>query len=432
MKMNTLATKTKSKVLKKVSFGLYVPDAKGRNPVRVTKKEESTTEGALYDLRMGYVRNSGVSKCDTDQMGCFGKIGFIPLKVSIINPIFEKDLLQYLKLFTYNEADDELVMKSGIAAIIERNKTYIGSRRLKSIAKLVPSSSETWSISEEGGLNYKKGQNLTIEFTGSQVRELLAKATIRYTKDNAPIKLKDVGINTDISKPENVVINKIPVLPNSMRLPSGTKLKQESHPYNNYYMEIISAANTNKPNEIRKKYQNLLVNGDKGSLKEDVFSNNKKKFLRGKMLSKVGGQIMRSVIVPDPTLSIDQVGIPRHLAKELSQRIQLTNENKDEIKEYIKNGTLTHIYHLESRKYIPITKTSNIVFKGENASSESTILEPGKVLLLRELKEDDVVLYNRQPSLHRNSILAARVKFHDDDVIKMHPALAPGFAADRQ
>jgi DNA-directed RNA polymerase subunit A' len=113
-----------------------------------------------------------------------------------------------------------------------------------------------------------------------------------------------------------------------------------------------------------------------------------------------------------------QVGVPRIFAKELSGRIQVTEANMAEVIALVQNGTLTHIFHADTKKYIPI--------KDEEGGIRLT---PG-TLVLRELQDGDIVLMNRQPSLHKGSTNAHSVLLHDDDVFKIHPSMAKGYGAD--
>jgi DNA-directed RNA polymerase II subunit RPB1 len=51
-------------------------------------------------------------------------------------------------------------------------------------------------------------------------------------------------------------------------------------------------------------------------------------------------------------------------------------------------------------------------------------------MFVRNLEDGDPVLFNRQPSLHKNSIMCARAKIHDDDTAKLHLGVTVPLGAD--
>lgn len=110
----------------------------------------------------------------------------------------------------------------------------------------------------------------------------------------------------------------------------------------------------------------------------------------------------RTVISPDPNLRIDQVGVPIHLAKILTYPSVVTEFNLEFMRQLVVNGADKHpganfIIEKSSgqKKFL---KYGNRMFIAEK-------LRPGD-LLERHLIDGDLVLFNRQPSLHKISIMA--------------------------
>lgn len=428
-------SRSNKKNLVKVSIGAYITDNRGRQSVEVNDSEPCIRAHALYDQAMGYLNKPGWPACDGDHAACFGRMGYIPLRFDILNPAFDTAMLSYLALFEYIPGDNEramLRMREGVAELVEKHKTLKGYRRLKAISEdIVPSN--PWKIwDERGGVRYKirnkrrtDDQDEYVDIPGIELKELLATATRRYSDENANVTLRDIGINTDVAKPEDFVRGDIPILPNIMRAPQkGSDLntagcvKGKHHPFTDHYANIIDAARTGDAAEIRREWMNLIKNGETDNLKSAVFSSEKRAFLRGGMFAKVGGQIARSVVAPNPRQRPDQVGIPRRLARDVSFRVPVTEENTEDIVQLIQQGHITHILHTRTGEYIRVDEFSNIR------------LEPGRMLVLRELADGDVVLINRQPTLHKNSILGFEVYLHDYDVIYIHPSATKSFGMD--
>lgn len=422
--------------LSQVSIGVYNPEDNQRVAVEVTNDKPCISMNALYDQRMGYLSKPSGPNVDIDYAAMFGNMGYIPLRQDMLNPIMEKPMLDYLNLFRYvnDIGGASLQMKDGISHLITKHDTLHGYRKLKAISQEI-SASNPWRVDPSvGGVKYKVGTGSSDyeSISGKQLKELLRSVTRRYTindanQDDPPyITLEDVGLNTSVAKPEDWIMGQIPVLPNGMRAPmSGSHMNEgcvtgNLHPFTKKYGDLIKLVTT--PNtpiaDIRKEYLVLIKDGDEATLKSTVFGSDKKGFLRGGMLSKTGGQIARSVLTPGYALRPDEVGIPRKLALDLTSRIPVTKEDLPAIVELFKEGHITHILHVRTGEYIPVSKLTNIK------------LEPGKMLVLRELQDGDVVLLNRQPTLHRNSIMGFKVVLHDGDDIRMHRAAAKAYGAD--
>lgn len=427
-------SRANKKSLSRVSIGAYITDDRGRMAVLVDDPDMCIRQGSLYDEGMGYLNKPGWPACNGDHAACFGRTGYIPLNNFILNPAFDTVMLQYLALFEYVPEEtgrSYLRMREGVAQLVEKHKTLKGYRRLKAISEDI-TNSNPWKIWEEmGGVRYKirarRGDDPEeyINISGTELRELLADATQQYSSEDANVTLRDIGINPSVSRPEDFVRGDIPVLPNIMRAPqkdsslSGNCVRGNHHPFTEQYEKIINAVRAGDIANIRTEWMNLIKNGEKDNLKSAVFSSEKRAFLRGGMFAKVGGQIARSVVAPNPRQRPYQVGIPRRFARDISVRIPVTDENTEEIIELIRTGKITHILHTRTGEYIRVNEFSNIR------------LEPGKMLVLRELQDGDVVLINRQPTLHKNSILGFEVYLHDYDVIYVHPSATKSFGMDR-
>jgi DNA-directed RNA polymerase subunit A' len=143
--------------------------------------------------------------------------------------------------------------------------------------------------------------------------------------------------------------------------------------------------------------------------------------IRGNLLGKRVNYSSRTVISPDPTLSINEVGIPREeVAKELTIPQTITQLNVKEIKDMIKDGSVNYITRPDGRK-IKVTEENRKDIMGNIAVGWSVD---------RQLKDGDVVLFNRQPSLHRVSIMVHRVKVMPYRTFRMNPSVCAPYNAD--
>ena len=131
----------------------------------------------------------------------------------------------------------------------------------------------------------------------------------------------------------------------------------------------------------------------------------------------------RTVISPDPSLKINEVGIPYQIAELLTVNEKVNSMNIDKMKKIILNEnypTANYIIRPDGRRK-RITK-----------DLKKEILEELEIgyLVERQLIEGDVVLFNRHPSLHKASLMAHFIKVLPHKTFRVHPATVPPYNAD--
>ncbi len=133
----------------------------------------------------------------------------------------------------------------------------------------------------------------------------------------------------------------------------------------------------------------------------------------------------RTVISPDPYISINEVGVPDLIAKEVTVPVYVTDWNMEKMKEYIRNGSETH----PGANYVIRPDERKIRIYEETKEAIIDKLEPG-FLVERHLKDGDIVLFNRQPSLHRMSMMAHEVKVLPYKTFRLNLCVCPPYNAD--
>ncbi len=134
----------------------------------------------------------------------------------------------------------------------------------------------------------------------------------------------------------------------------------------------------------------------------------------------------RTVISPDPNLSMNEVGVPEQIAKILTIPQRVTEWNIDEMKELVIRGPDRH----PGSNYLIRTdgRRVDLRFVKERSVIADTI-EPGFVVE-RHLNTGDIVLFNRQPSLHRMSIMAHEVRVMPYRTFRLSLYVCPPYNAD--
>ena len=141
---------------------------------------------------------------------------------------------------------------------------------------------------------------------------------------------------------------------------------------------------------------------------------------RMKMMGKRVNYAARSVISPDPYISTDNIGIPAFMAKTLTFPESVSEVNLERLKKFVINGAKNHpgANYIEDKDgYKKYLESMPI----EQRIGEAALLNSGGKTVFRHLITGDPLLVNRQPTLHKPSIMAhiARV-LPKEQTIRMH------------
>jgi len=152
--------------------------------------------------------------------------------------------------------------------------------------------------------------------------------------------------------------------------------------------------------------------------------NGKSGRVRGNLMGKRVDFSARSVITPDPNLSISQLGVPLKVAKNLTKPIIVTSKNRNYLRKLILNGPDIHpgakIYERKNGDCISLRYVDR----------ESINLELGDIVH-RHILDGDAVLFNRQPTLHRMSMMCHIAKvMMKGDTFRMNVADTKPYNAD--
>ncbi len=147
---------------------------------------------------------------------------------------------------------------------------------------------------------------------------------------------------------------------------------------------------------------------------------------RGNLSGKRVDFSARTVISPDPNLDVSEVGVPTDVAARLTIPEKVTEWNIDEMRQLVENGPDQYPGAL----YIvrPDGRRIRLEFVTERKTLAEG-LQPGFVVE-RHIRDGDTVLFNRQPSLHRMSIMAHKVRVLPYKTFRLDPSVCPPYNAD--
>ena len=147
---------------------------------------------------------------------------------------------------------------------------------------------------------------------------------------------------------------------------------------------------------------------------------------RGSLSGKRVDFSSRTVISPDPNLDLGEVGVPTAIATKLTIPEIVTEWNIEKLKKLVINGPNTY----PGVNYI--VRPDGVKIRLDFVEDSSIIADSLEIgyLVERHLSDGDVVLFNRQPSLHQMSIMAHHVRVLPGKTFRLHPSVCPPYNAD--
>ena len=128
---------------------------------------------------------------------------------------------------------------------------------------------------------------------------------------------------------------------------------------------------------------------------------------------KRGDHSGRTVITSDPTIGNHQLGVPVKIATNLTFPEVVTPWNIERLNKLVRNG---RDQYPGANFVFPISKITpgkRLLPIDLRYKKEGTELHYGDVVE-RHLVDGDIVLLNRQPTLHKQSMMGHRIKVIDD------------------
>ena len=418
----------------------------------------------LMDPRMGVIEPGLRCKTCGQRVGkdkCPGHFGHIDLAMPVIHVGHIKIIRDCLRA-TCRECGELLLTKEERQKFFDELKQYeIEGRNTKYLYKQVIKEARKSSKCphcgrEVGKIELDKPTSIREngkKMTPSEIREWLEK----IRDEDLPL----LDINKKAARPEWTVLTVLPVPPVTVRpsvtLQSGERSEDDL---------------THKLVDVIRINQRLQENRDAGApqlIVEDLWEllqyhvttyldnqtsgipparhrsgrplktlAQRLKGKEGRFRSNLSGKRVnfsaRTVISPDPNLSINEIGVPIRIAEELTVPVKVTPHNIEWCKKMIIEKYVPH----GPEEYIPgvnyVIKDVNglrrrIKVTDRNAETVAEKLEIGSIIE-RQLMDGDLTLFNRQPSLHRMSMMAHRVKVVPYKTFRFNLCVCPPYNAD--
>ena len=131
----------------------------------------------------------------------------------------------------------------------------------------------------------------------------------------------------------------------------------------------------------------------------------------------------RSVITPDPNISIAELGVPTKIAMNLTVPERVTDYNRDKMYKLVQNGSAVY----PGAK--TLVRADGRMISLAHVNTKEIVLYNGD-LVNRHLMDGDMVLFNRQPTLHRMSMMGHRVRVLPYNTFRLNVSVTSPYNAD--
>ncbi|HDM88694.1 MAG TPA: DNA-directed RNA polymerase subunit A', partial [Candidatus Bathyarchaeota archaeon] len=453
------------KEIKAIQFGILSPqEIRKLSVVEIQTADTYDEDGAvipsgLMDGRLGVLEpGQRCRTCGNTATKCPGHFGHIELAVPIIHVEFTKNIHDLLQAFCRNCGRILLSEKA-----IEKAKKQI--REAEKLLGSVPDSLYK-NLLEQAKSNMKcpycGSRQYRIEFVKPTIfyehtdegAQRLTASMIRERFERIPDEdLRLLGYDPEHARPEWMILQVLPVPPvyvrPSITLESGIRSEDD---LTHKLVDIIRINERLKENieagaptliiqdltELLEYHVTTYFNNESSGIPPARHRSGRAlktlsqrlKGKEGRFRTNLSGKRVdfsaRTVISPDPNLDINEVGVPLEIAKKLTVPEKVTEWNIDEMRELVKNGPDKYPGAL----YIirPDGKRVRLEFVIDREKIAES-LEPG-FIVERHLRDGDIVIFNRQPSLHRMSIMAHYVKVLPYKTFRLHLCVCPPYNAD--
>ncbi len=420
-------------------------------------------KGGIYDAAMGTTEDAiKCTSCQNSKKYCPGHFGYRVLNYPLQSPCFIKEILKWLKVVCF---------KCGTILCKQNENIFLNAlakkvRPTRQHSVVCPNCNELQPIySRDKHSNFainKEFLNTKMPETADQEESKkervfpheIAEIFSRVTNESA---LRLVKNKASRLHPSKYIQKTIPVPPNTIR-PNINRIRGGKSGNNDttaLLKQVIESdmrlkginlvgsfatLTDDQKAEINKSqlaYYDMIKGSSAGTTKTGMRTANNKQLvsiskrlpgkhgrIRRNLLGRRAMEMSRSFITCDPSLRLDEIGLPKSIARTIQKPVRVQKHNYEELLIYFNNGTKT--YPGASMIYKARTKSDHRLDLGTKKHE----LEIGDILY-RDIINGDIVGFNRQPSLEPSNIASHKVVIMEiGDTIRINVLVCPLYNAD--
>jgi DNA-directed RNA polymerase beta' subunit len=474
-----------------IQFGLFSNEEIVKMSVANIKKTKLSTEhGCVYDIRMGSLDNNiKCETCNSFPKICPGHYGHIELCRPILHPLFYKRIVTLINLicikcfrliFTKEQLELKDILK--YKGKNRFNKIVLNLKKIEECGHCENPIPEFKLVTNENNIYmiYKEdNEKLTVLLSVEEIKHTFSKII------DEDIEL--MGFNNSLMHPKNLIMENFIVIPPAARpyvISEGNICDDD---LTNQILEIVKINNALAKellpnNKVQKLIQSLkfristFFNNSNGKAKHSTNGRpikgikerltGKSGLIRDHLMGKRCEKTGRTVIGPDPTLKINELAVPYEIAENLTIPVKVTTYNikslqnlvdKEQAKHLLRNNRKINLKYamqdngtkleigdviIRNNERIDVLFFNQVLNEGDLLERKGVLLSDIKYpkkrnipiqvgdIIERKLQDNDIVLLNRQPTLHAASMQAMNIIIKPHKTFRFNLSITKPFNAD--
>ncbi|KAK5100604.1 DNA-directed RNA polymerase II core subunit rpo21 [Lithohypha guttulata] len=486
--LNFAYSSAKMRTIQEIQFGVFSPKETERlavvdviYPDTMDEQRLRPRERGPNDPHLGTVdRNFKCSTCEENMAECPGHFGVIKLAEPVFHHGFMGKVKKVLETVCHNCGKIKALENEEYRQVMKIKNGKNRFERLWRLSKPRMICEPSPQVDEQnlkgpqlpdhGGCgnvqpslrkkgltleaHFKKGKNDDEDGRGEEVTRITARKALEILDLLTDNTIDQLGLNKDYARPEWFILQSLPVPPPAVRpsvSPDGSGSGPRSEDDLTFKLQDIIKANQSvvrcaadgTPQSVKTDLVDLLEfhvntymdNEIAGISPSQHKSGRPVKAIRARLKGKEGrlrqnlmGKRVdfsaRTVITGDPNLSLDEVGVPRSIAKNLTYPETVTPFNIERLKRYVANGPSEH----PGARYVIRETGERIDLRHAKRLGEINLNYGWKVE--RHIIDGDIILFNRQPSLHKESMMGHRVRVMPYSTFRLNLSVTSPYNAD--
>jgi DNA-directed RNA polymerase subunit A' len=429
----------------RIIFGMLSPEMIKKMAVckvvtpELYDKEGYPVDGGLMDVRMGVIDPGLVCPTDGKKLrDCPGYFGYMELARPVVHIKYVDVILYVLRSFC-KDCNKILITEEKLKDKKRTKKELL--LLLKNTKKCPHCQAKQYAVKIEKPTSFVENDR--------RLSPIEIEARFQKVSDDD---LRILGLNPKTFRPEWTILSNVPIPPVTMRpsitLETGERSEDDlTHKLSDIVrinQRLFENINAGAPEIIVEDLWDLLqyhittyfdnaiasvppARHRGGQLLKTLTERIKSK--EGRFRHNLAGKRVnfsaRTFITPDPRIRFNEVGVPLIIAMELTIPEKVTEWNLNYLKKFIENGSdiypgANYFYTIEGKK------------KKITDDTKEQILEElqSGCIIERHLLNGDVAIFNRQPSLHRMSVMCHKVRIMPGKSFRLNPAVCTPYNAD--
>lgn len=475
--------------LDQIVFGIFSSEEIKKLSVCNVSSTKIQGENSVYDERMGSLDNNSTCKsCSLTCKLCIGHPGHIELFHPILHPMYYRYIVNILKCICFN--CNRFLLNAECLELLSISSKLRGEIKLNRILEKVEKTDSCLHCKQQKfKISFSVLDSILYKYVDKK-KVVIKEEEIKDIFDTIPDEdVKLLGFDTELIHPRNLVINVLPVLPPISRpyiVSEGslydddlTKQYSEIVKINKHLMTpcLTSVRKEKYVQMLKFRIKTLMNNSQSKSrhsngrplkgIKERLTG--KDGLIRNNLMGKRCNQTARTVIGPDPTVRTDELVVPEKIAKILTVPERVTDRNIGMLTDLVNADKANFILRGKNEeirinlKYAMYKKQTEIIYGDKvfrndvyvDSNTKGFFLKEGDYILRngekitdlsfpvrkdlrlqigdiveRQLRNGDIVLLNRQPTLHKSSMLAKKVVIRPYKTFRFNLASCKSFNAD--